>query len=195
MLVEVLPHPELAEVQQAQSRVFLDAALDVLTRERLAHRLQHRTDVAVTAIRTPVGDLGGLEPEGLRKLLQQALVDDRAAARRVCRHQRRLAAALQRDAHRHHEQWRADLLALLGVGPDDAAEAQVEHVGARLLLHSARLVHQLAQAGAELGLLGLDEEGFVVEEGRSQLLCLHLGSEPSASLLLHFRQLIVREQH
>ena len=191
VLVEVLPQPELGELQDREVRRRLDPVGQPVPDQRDAHRL------AAPASRSS-GAVGGLgqrrddEAVQLAQLLQQAVV--RGAARRPRRAtagRRRCAPAalsVDRDEHQRRAQRAAVEL------PDQAAERQVQVVGAGLLLHGLRLVGEVAQprqvaAGGDVGvhLAPLDEQ-------LGQLLLGQLAGGGEPALLLDGGELVGRQQ-
>ena len=190
VLVEVLPQPELRELQDREVRRRLDPVGQPVPDQRHPHRLERGVEVE----RRAVGRLGQRrdgEAVQLAQLLQQAVVR-RARAGLVEGDPVGAGAAQRREGDRDEHQRAAQRAAV--ELPHQAAERQVEVVGAGLLEHRLRLVGDVAQPG-EVAAGG--DVGVHLAAVDQQLGQLRLGQLPGAgdaAFLLHGGQLVGRQQ-
>ena len=129
VLVEVLPQPELGELQDREVGGRLDPVGQPVPDQRDAHRLERGRPGPADAVRR-LGQRRDGEAVQLAQLLQQAVVR-RARAGLVERQPVRAGAAQRREGDRDEHQRRAQRAAV--ELPHQAAERQVQVVGAGLL--------------------------------------------------------------
>jgi hypothetical protein len=191
VLVEVLPEPVLGELQDGEVGGGLDPVRQPGVGQRLAHRLQRPVQVDARALLAGLGQPRDGEAVHLPQLLQQAVV--RGARPGVVERQPVDAVAAGRgegDRHQHQRGAQRPAVEL----PHQAAEGQVQVVGAGLLAHRLGLVGQVAQPRQIAALTDLDVHRAALDEHLGQLRVGQVARGGQAALAVHGGDPVVGQQ-
>ena len=190
VLVEVLPQPELGELQDREVGGRLDPVGQPVPDQRDAHRLERGLEVEHAVGR--LGQRRDGEAVQLAQLLQQAVV--RGARARLVegdagtgRCGRAGPASTGMSTSGRAQRAAVEL-------PHQAAERQVQVVGAGLLLHGLGLVGQAAQPGQVAAGGDVGVHLAALDQRLGELLLGQVARGGDAALLLDGGQLVGRQQ-